>query len=79
MRTLLLPAPQLRQKRIGRWTNPVVFPDPIYLWRNAWVFNKISYSAASSLILLVLFTVLIYLSIWLLRRERRQLEAETAR
>jgi multiple sugar transport system permease protein len=51
----------------------------IYLWRNAWVFNKISYAAASSLILLVLFTVLIYLSIWLLRRERRQLEAETAR
>ena len=51
----------------------------IYLWRNAWIFNKISYAAASSLILLVLFTVLIYLSIWLLRRERRQLEAETAR
>jgi multiple sugar transport system permease protein len=51
----------------------------IYLWRNAWIFNKISYAAASSLILLVVFTVLIYLSIWLLRRERRQLEAETAR
>lgn len=26
MRTLLLPAPQLRQKRIGRWTNALVFP-----------------------------------------------------
>jgi multiple sugar transport system permease protein len=51
----------------------------IYLWRNAWVFNKISYAAASSLILLVVFTVLIYLSIWLLRRERRQLDAEAAR
>jgi multiple sugar transport system permease protein len=51
----------------------------IYLWRNAWIFNKISYAAASSLILLVLFTVLIYLSIWLLRRERRQLDAESAR
>jgi multiple sugar transport system permease protein len=51
----------------------------IYLWRNAWIFNKISYAAASSLILLVVFTVLIYLSIWLLRRERRQLDAETAR
>jgi multiple sugar transport system permease protein len=51
----------------------------IYLWRNAWVFNKISYAAASSLILLVVFTGLIYLSIWLLRRERRQLEAETVR
>jgi multiple sugar transport system permease protein len=51
----------------------------IYLWRNAWVFNKISYAAASSLILLVIFAVLIYLSIWLLRRERSRLEAETAR
>ena len=51
----------------------------IYLWRNAWIFNKISYAAASSLILLVIFTGLIYLSIWLLRRERSRLEAETAR
>lgn len=51
----------------------------IYLWRNAWIFSKISYAAAASLILLVVFTVLIYLSIWLLRRERRQLEAEAAR
>jgi multiple sugar transport system permease protein len=51
----------------------------IYLWRNAWIFNKMSYAAASSLILLVVFTALIYASIWLLRRERRQLEAEAAR
>jgi multiple sugar transport system permease protein len=51
----------------------------IYLWRNAWIFNKISYAAASSLILLVVFSALIYLSIWLLRRERRRLEAETLR
>jgi multiple sugar transport system permease protein len=51
----------------------------IYLWRNAWIFNKISYAAAASLILLVIFAVLIYLSIWLLRRERSRLEAETAR
>lgn len=51
----------------------------MYLWRNAWVFNKISYAAASSLLLLVLFTVLIYAAIWLLRRERRQLDMELAR
>jgi ABC-type sugar transport system permease subunit len=51
----------------------------IYLWRNAWVFNKISYAAAASLILLVIFAALIYLSIWLLRRERSRLETETAR
>ncbi len=48
----------------------------IYLWRNAWIFNKISYAAASSLLLLVIFTVLIYASIWLLRRERSRLDAE---
>ena len=35
----------------------------IYLWRNAWIFNKISYAAASSLVLLVVFTALIYASI----------------
>jgi multiple sugar transport system permease protein len=51
----------------------------IYLWRNAWIFNKMSYAAASSLILLLVFTALIYASIWLLRRERRQLEAEAGR
>ncbi|MGH7333440.1 MAG: carbohydrate ABC transporter permease [Candidatus Rokuibacteriota bacterium] len=51
----------------------------IYLFRNAWIFNKISYAAASSLILLVIFTALIYLSIWLLRRERTRLEAEATR
>jgi ABC-type sugar transport system permease subunit len=51
----------------------------IYLWRNAWIFNKMSYAAASSLVVLVIFSVLIYLSVWLLRRERRRLEAETAR
>ena len=51
----------------------------IYLWRNAWIFNKISYAAASSLTLLVIFTALIYASIWLLRRERSRLEAEAVR
>src|SRR5262245_45046045 len=51
----------------------------IYLWRNAWIFNKMSYAAASSLVVLVIFSVLIYLSVWLLRRERRRLEAEAVR
>ena len=51
----------------------------IYLWRNAWIFNKISYAAASSLTLLVIFTALIYASIWLLRREKSRLDAETIR
>jgi len=46
----------------------------IFLWRNAWVFNKISYAAAASLLVLVLFSGVIFLSIWLLKRERAQLE-----
>lgn len=45
----------------------------IFLWRNAWGFNKISYAAASSLIVLVIFSGVIYASIWVLRRERAQL------
>ena len=50
----------------------------IFLWRNAWVFNRVSYAAAASLLLLVLFSAVIFLSIWLLIRERAQLEAEIA-
>jgi multiple sugar transport system permease protein len=48
----------------------------IYLWRNAWVFNKVSYAAAASLLVLVLFSAVIFLSIGLLRRQRARLEAE---
>jgi multiple sugar transport system permease protein len=48
----------------------------IYLWRNAWVFNKVSYAAAASLLVLVLFSAVIFLSIRLLRHERARLEAE---
>jgi multiple sugar transport system permease protein len=46
----------------------------IFLWRNAWGFNKISYAAAASLLVLALFSGVIFLSIWLLKRERAQLE-----
>ncbi len=50
----------------------------IFLWRNAWVFNKVSYAAAASLVLLVLFSGVIFAGIWLLKRERARLEAEGA-
>ena len=50
----------------------------IFLWRNAWVFNRVSYAAAASLLLLVLFSVVIFASIWVLKRERTRLEADTA-
>jgi len=51
----------------------------IFLWRNAWVFNKVSYAAAASLLVLVLFSAVIFPSIWLLRRERAALEADGPR
>jgi ABC-type sugar transport system permease subunit len=50
----------------------------IYLWRHAWVFNRVSYAAAASLLVLVLFSAVIFLSIRLLWRERARLEAERA-
>lgn len=50
----------------------------IFLWRNAWVFNKVSYAAAASLILLVVFSGVIFAGVWLLKRERARLEAEAA-
>ena len=51
----------------------------IFLWRNAWVFNKVSYAAAASLLVLLLFSSVIFASIWLLRRERAALEAGAPR
>ncbi len=50
----------------------------IFLFRNAWIFNKVSYAAAASIILLVVFSGVIYACIWLLKRERARLEAEAA-
>lgn len=50
----------------------------IFLWRNAWVFNKVSYAAAASLLLLVLFSLVIFTSIRLLKRERARLLAGQA-
>ena len=50
--------------------------DRLFLWRNAWVFNKITYAAAASLPLLVLFSVPHLHGIWLLRREKSRLDAE---
>ena len=50
----------------------------IFLWRNAWVFNKVSYAAAASLLLLLLFSAVIFAGIWLLKQERARLEAESS-
>lgn len=40
-----------------------------YLWEQVWVFNKFSFGAAASIILLVIFATLIFLGIYLLVRQ----------
>jgi multiple sugar transport system permease protein len=50
----------------GNSTQTVAF----YLWRQVWQFNKFSFGAAASMLLLVMFAVLIYCGIWLLVRQR---------
>ena len=41
-----------------------------FLWEQVWVFNKFSFGAAASIILLIMFSVLIYIGIYLLIRQR---------
>lgn len=48
----------------------------IFLWRRVWEFNKIAYGAAAALLLLILFSFIIFFSIRLLLRERARLEEE---
>jgi ABC-type sugar transport system permease subunit len=50
----------------GNSTQTVAF----YLWRQVWQFNKFSFGAAASMLLLVLFAALIYGGIYLLVRQR---------
>jgi multiple sugar transport system permease protein len=49
-----------------------------YLWEQVWQFNKFSFGAAASILLLILFSVLIFTGIWLMIRERSKLEQEQA-
>ncbi len=47
-----------------------------YLWEQVWQFNKYSFGAAASILLLILFSVLIFTGIWLMIRQKAQLEQE---
>ncbi len=47
-----------------------------YLWEQVWQFNKFSFGAAASILLLILFSVLIFTGIWLMIRQKTQLEQE---
>jgi multiple sugar transport system permease protein len=59
----------------GNSTQTVAF----YLWRQVWQFNKFSFGAAASMLLLVMFAGLIYLGIYLLVRQRSAALAEAGR
>ena len=49
-----------------------------YLWEQVWQFNKYSFGAAASMLLLILFSALIFTGIWLMMRERTRLDREQA-
>jgi multiple sugar transport system permease protein len=56
----------------GNATQTIAF----FLWQQVWQFNKYSFGAAASVLLLLLFAVLIYGGIYLLVRERALLQQE---
>lgn len=56
----------------GTATQTIAF----YLWRQVWQFNKFSFGAAASILLLLLFALVIYGGIFLLVRERATLRHE---
>jgi multiple sugar transport system permease protein len=45
-----------------------------FLWEQVWVFNKFSFGAAASILLLIMFSVLIFLGIYLLIGQRNVVE-----
>jgi len=47
-----------------------------YLWEQVWQFNKYSFGAAASVLLLIIFSVLIFTGIWLMTRQRTELVRE---
>jgi multiple sugar transport system permease protein len=59
----------------GTATQTIAF----YLWRQVWQFNKFSFGAAASVLLLGIFALVIYGGIYLLVRERTALDYERGR
>jgi multiple sugar transport system permease protein len=49
-----------------------------YLWEQVWVFNKFSFGAAASIVLLFFFGFLIFFGIYMLVRQNRAVEQESA-
>jgi multiple sugar transport system permease protein len=59
----------------GTSTQTIAF----YLWEQVWSFNKYSFGAAASILLLFIFSFLIFTGIWLLTRQQTQFERERIR
>ncbi|MBM3526870.1 MAG: sugar ABC transporter permease [Alphaproteobacteria bacterium] len=49
-----------------------------FLWEQVWVFNKFSFGAAASIVLLVMFSVFIYFGIYLLVSQRATVDRRAA-
>jgi multiple sugar transport system permease protein len=49
-----------------------------FLWEQVWVFNKFSFGAAASILLLIMFSVLIYAGIYTLIRQRGAIAGRAA-
>jgi multiple sugar transport system permease protein len=49
-----------------------------FLWEQVWVFNKFSFGAAASILLLIIFSVLIYVGVCLLVRQRSEIQVRAA-
>lgn len=56
----------------GTATETIAF----FLWRQVWMFNKYSFGAAASVLLLIMFAGLIYFGIYLLVRQKAIVEQE---
>jgi multiple sugar transport system permease protein len=50
-----------------------------YLWEQVWQFNKFSFGAAASILLLIIFSTFIFTGIWLLTRQSARVERERIR
>jgi len=45
-----------------------------FLWEQVWVFNKFSFGAAASILLLFIFSILIFFGVYMLISQRRAVE-----
>jgi multiple sugar transport system permease protein len=50
-----------------------------YLWEQVWQFNKFSFGAAASILLLIIFSTFIFTGIWLLTRQSARVDRERIR